>query len=146
LIVASAELVGLRGRVAMVDGGFDPLHDGHVDYFRAAAELGSPVLCNVSSDRYVETKHPPLLRDEQRVRLIDAIRHVDYVHLSHRPTAEVLRDLRPRMYVKGSDWEGRLPKEEIAICQHLGIEVVFLDTVRDSSSRILDDYLARARP
>ena len=34
----------------MVDGGFDPLHEGHIAYFAAAAELGVPVLCNLASE------------------------------------------------------------------------------------------------
>src|SRR3954471_15490894 len=128
----------------MVDGGFDPLHDGHIDYFRAASELGHPVLCNVSADAYVATKHPPLLRDEQRVKVIDAIRYIDYVHLSQTATVSVLEMLVPRMYVKGSDWEGRLPPEEVAMCEAKGIEIVLLDTVSHSSSRILDAYVEQA--
>ena len=36
MIVATRELSGHRGRVTMVDGGFDPLHPGHVAYFEAA--------------------------------------------------------------------------------------------------------------
>jgi cytidyltransferase-like protein len=143
VIVESSQLAGLQGKVAMVDGGFDPLHDGHIDYFEAASELGFPVLCNVSSDEYVVTKHPPLLPDRQRIRVIDAIRYVDYVHLSQTSTADVLSNLVPRAYVKGTDWEGRLPETELEICQSHGIEIVFLDTVRDSSSRLLDAYTAR---
>ena len=53
-----------------------------------------------------------------------------------------LRQLRPRYYVKGSDWRDRLPAEQVTICQEHGIEIVYLDTVRDSSSRILKDYCA----
>ncbi len=45
----------------MVDGGFDPLHGGHIAYFRAARELGRPLLCNLSGDDYVRAKHEPLL-------------------------------------------------------------------------------------
>ena len=43
MILAFDELHPYRGRVAMVDGAFDPLHKGHVEYFRAAAGLGLPV-------------------------------------------------------------------------------------------------------
>jgi cytidyltransferase-like protein len=143
MILSTDQLVQFRRQVAMVDGGFDPLHDGHVAYFQATSELGHPVLCNVSGDHYVETKHPPLLREEQRAKLIDAIRWIDYVHVSHTTTARVLEALQPKLYVKGQDWRGRLPSPEREICQHLGIEVVFLDTVRDSSSRILEAYMAR---
>ena len=66
----------------MVDGAFDPLHRGHIEYFRAARELGVPLLCNVASDRYVRTKHPPLLPEDQRAAVIDAIRFIDYMHIN----------------------------------------------------------------
>jgi hypothetical protein len=59
-------------------------------------------------------------------------------------TETVLRQLQPRYYVKGSDWRARgLPAEQIEICREHGIEIVYLDTVLDSSSRILKDYCAQ---
>jgi cytidyltransferase-like protein len=143
VIVSAAQLEGLRGVVAMVDGGFDPLHAGHVAYFRAAAELGVPVLCNVASDDWVARKHPPLLPQEERADVVDAIRWIEYTHLSRTSTAEVLRALRPRFYVKGADWRGRLPTEEQTVCGEHGIEVVFLDTVTNSSTAILERYGAQ---
>ena len=140
MILATDSLRRHRGQVAMVDGGFDPLHGGHIDYMREAAGLGAPVLCNVSSDDWVGRKHPPLLPQEARVKVIDAIRFVDFTHPSAIPTVAVLRELRPRFYVKGADWRGRLPEEEVAACEELGIEPVFLDTLQNSSTRILEDY------
>jgi hypothetical protein len=44
--------------------------------------------------------------------------------------------------VKGKDWEGRLPPEQVVICRDCGIEIVYLDTVTDSSSRLLRQYLS----
>jgi D-beta-D-heptose 7-phosphate kinase/D-beta-D-heptose 1-phosphate adenosyltransferase len=143
VIVPTGELARLRGKVSMVDGGFDPLHAGHVAYFREARALGLPLLCNVSSDDYVSRKHPPLLAQGQRAEVIDAIRFVDYVHPASGTTAEVLRDLAPRYYVKGADWRGRLPAEELEICAENGTEIVYLDTVVDSSTSILERYAAR---
>lgn len=140
MVVGWDELATLRGLVTMVDGGFDPLHPGHVDYFRAAAELGVPVLCNVSGDDWVSRKHAPLLTQAERVELIDAVRHVDYVHASTTSTADVLRRLQPRYYAKGADWRGRLPEDEVAVAQEHGVEIVFLDTVRASSTAILRRY------
>jgi cytidyltransferase-like protein len=140
VIVATAELEQLRGRVVMVDGGFDPLHAGHVAYFRAAAELGDRVLCNVSPDEWIERKHPVLLRQHERAAIIDAIRWVDYTHPSAVPTVDVLAVLRPRVYAKGTDWADRLPEDERRICHAYGIEIVFLDTVLDSSTGILRRY------
>ena len=125
----------------MVDGAFDPLHRGHIEYFRAAAgQLDVPLLCNVASDRYVRTKHVPLLLEDDRAAIVDAIRFISYTHINPFDTETVLRELQPKYYVKGKDWDGRLPPDQVRICAQHGIEVVYLDTVIDSSSRILKSY------
>lgn len=126
----------------MVDGGFDPLHAGHVAYFKAAAELGAPVLCNIASDQYVAGKHAPFLPEAQRLQIVESIGTIDHVHLNEHDTETILRELQPKYYVKGKDWEGRLPQEQVEICAEFGIEVVYLDTVLDSSTRILDEHCA----
>lgn len=145
MIVPTERLPELAGRVTMVDGGFDPLHGGHVAYFRAAAALGLPVFCNVSGDEWVEGKHPPLLPHDERAELVDAIRWVEYTHVSRIPTAEVLARVRPRFYAKGADWRDRLPDAEREACAEAGVEVVFLDTVVASSTAILGRYVERLR-
>jgi cytidyltransferase-like protein len=141
MILSFDELKAYRGRVAMVDGAFDPLHLGHIEYFRAAAEqLDVPLLCNVASDDYVRTKHPPLLPEDQRAAVVDAIRFISYAHINRFDTETILRELKPKYYVKGRDWEGRLPPEQVRICAEHGITIVYLDTVLDSSSRILERW------
>lgn len=140
MIVPFDELKVYRGRVAMVDGAFDPLHGGHIEYFREAAKLGVPLLCNVASDRYVRTKHAPLLPETQRAEVVDALRYIDYTHVNQFDTETILRELRPSHYVKGKDWEGRLPQDQVGICREFGIAIVYLDTQRDSSSRLLERF------
>jgi cytidyltransferase-like protein len=145
MIVATEELASLRGVVAMVDGGFDPLHAGHVAYLREAAALSAPVLCNLAPDTWVAAKHPPLLAQRERAEVVDAIRYVDYTHLASGSTEDVLRELRPRYYVKGADWRDRLPAEQLEICAAHGVDVVYLDTVVNSSTAILERYERRLR-
>jgi len=141
VIVSFEELKKYRKQVAMVDGAFDPLHRGHIEYFRAAAEqLDVPLLCNVASDRYVRTKHPPLLPEDHRAAVVDAIRFISYTHVNQFDTETILRELEPKYYVKGRDWEGRLPPDQVRTCREHGIEVVYLDTVVDSSTHILKNY------
>ena len=140
MILTFEQLAEYRERVAMVDGAFDPLHRGHIEYFRAAGGLGVPLLCNVASDRYVRTKHVPLLPEDHRAAVVDAIRFITYTHINEFDTETILRELQPRYYVKGSDWVGRLPPDQVVICAEHGIEVVYLDTVLDSSSRILEQF------
>jgi cytidyltransferase-like protein len=141
VILSFEDLKKYRKQVAMVDGAFDPLHRGHIEYFRAAAErLDVPLLCNVASDRYVRSKHPPLLPEDHRAAVVDAIRFISYKHVNQFDTETILRELQPKYYVKGKDWDGRLPPEQVRICAEYGIGVVYLDTVVDSSSRILKSY------
>ncbi len=124
----------------MVDGSFDPLHDGHIAYFKAASDYGLPVLCNITNDAWTLSKHPVLLPQAQRALVIDAVRYVSYVHCAFVTTREVLQQLRPVAYLKGSDWEARggIPTEEAETCSRLQIEVKYLDTVLNSSSRLIE--------
>lgn len=140
MILTFDELPAHAGEVAMVDGAFDPLHAGHIEYFKAAAALDTPLLCNVASDDYVATKHPPLLPEAQRAAVVDAIRFISYTHINRFDTETILEHLKPRFYVKGKDWEGRLPPRQVEICARLGIGIVYLDTIRDSSSRLLQRF------
>jgi cytidyltransferase-like protein len=144
MLIDSKELPKYAKKVAMVDGGFDPLHVGHVTYFREAAKLGLPVLCNVQADRYLteSKKRSPLLPEGQRAQVIDSLREISYTHICKTSTAEVLELLKPAKYVKGADWKSRgLPTKEVEVCRKNGIEIVYLDTVLDSSTNIAKNFL-----
>jgi len=141
MIVEFTDLKSYRGRVAMVDGAFDPLHHGHIEYFRQAKALGHKLLCNIAPDSYVAEKHPPLLEASRRAVVIDALSDIDYTHVSHTNTETVLKELQPTHFIKGNDWSGRLPSAQQQICVELGTEMVFLDTMRDSSSKLLREHV-----
>ena len=142
MIIATEQLATLVGQVTMVDGSFDPLHEGHIAYFRAASKLGIPVLCNIAADAWTSSKHPVLLNQSQRAEVIDAIRYIDYVHLSRSTTLDVLTLLKPKIYAKGMDWleRGGIPIVEKLACEVNGIDVQYLDTVLNSSSQLLRQW------
>ena len=142
MTLETSQLSDYVGQVAMVDGSFDPIHDGHIAYFQGAAEFGIPVLCNVASDSWTVTKHQVLLSQVQRGVVLDAIRFISFVHLSSTSTLEVLKLLKPRLYIKGNDWiaRGGVPNEEQDACNSLDIEVKYLDTVLNSSTQLLADW------
>lgn len=139
MLLQTDQLSSYSQKVAMVDGSFDPIHDGHIGYFKAACDLGLPVLCNVAPDSWTSTKHPVFLSQQQRGVVLDAVRFIEFVHLAAIPTVEVLKLLQPKMYVKGNDWieRGGIPQVEVEVCEKFGIEVVYLQTVTNSSSQIL---------
>jgi cytidyltransferase-like protein len=43
-------------KVVIVTGGFDPLHSGHIEYFKAAKELGDHLVVGVNSDAWLARK------------------------------------------------------------------------------------------
>ena len=42
--------------VVLVTGGFDPLHSGHIAYFKAAKKLGSQLIVGLNSDEWLSRK------------------------------------------------------------------------------------------
>jgi cytidyltransferase-like protein len=42
--------------IVLVTGGFDPLHSGHIEYFKAAASYGNILLVGVNSDAWLARK------------------------------------------------------------------------------------------
>lgn len=127
--------------VSMVDGCFDPIHPGHILYFQKAFELGDPVFCNVTGDDYLNKKHPPLLNHHKRCLIIDSIKFIDFTYQSHQKTATVLDILKPKRFIKGKDWYYKgISEDEKMVCEKNNTEIVFLDTIIDSSSEILKNY------
>lgn len=147
MILTTEQLASHPKKFAMVDGCFDPLHVGHLKYFEEAAKMGLPLLCNVRGDGYInETKkRPTILPEEQRAQLLDSLKTIGAVHINRTSTAEVLNKLKPAKYIKGADWKGRgLPKEEQEVCLKHGIEIVYLDTVLDSSTNLAANFAKSA--
>jgi cytidyltransferase-like protein len=43
-------------RILLVTGGFDPLHSGHIDYFKSAKALGDELVIGLNSDNWLARK------------------------------------------------------------------------------------------
>ena len=43
--------------IVLVTGGFDPLHYGHIEYFKAAKKLGHELHVGVNSDEWRKNKN-----------------------------------------------------------------------------------------
>ena len=124
----------------LVGGKFDPLHRGHVEYFQAAKRLfpGESVWCVVAS----HAERPLLQSAEDRVFLVRPFVDSARALGEHECMADVIRANKPRAYVKGRDWEGKLPADQRAACREVGCATVFVDTSNYSSSKLLHQYRA----
>ena len=64
----------------LVTGGFDPLHSGHIEYFKEAKKLGHKLIVGVNSDEWLTRKKGrPFLPLEERVAIINELKVVDQV-------------------------------------------------------------------
>ena len=64
----------------LVTGGFDPLHSGHISYFKAARELGDRLIVGINSDAWLTRKKGrPFMPFEERAAIIRELACVDQV-------------------------------------------------------------------
>ena len=67
-------------RVVLVTGGFDPLHSGHLAYFKAAKALGDTLVVGINSDSWLKRKKGrAFYTRNERFQLITNLEMVDYV-------------------------------------------------------------------
>ena len=67
-------------RHVLVTGGFDPLHSGHIDYFKAAKQLGNTLTVGLNSDEWLTRKKGrPFLPFEERKAIIQELKCVDSI-------------------------------------------------------------------
>jgi len=66
--------------VVLVTGGFDPLHSGHLAYFKAAKELGDKLVVGINSDEWLTRKKGrPFMPFEERAEIIKGLSIVDQI-------------------------------------------------------------------
>ena len=128
----------------LVDGAFDPIHEGHIDYFQQSKKFGLPVACLLAPDTYTEKKHQVLLAVDKRAIVISSIREIDLVIFPNFDTAKSLSLLRPSIFFKGGDWRDKLPQDITDTCSELSIQIEYGDSPLNSSSKILERYRAKS--
>ena len=105
-------------KVVFTNGCFDILHAGHVRYLNAAKELGDVLIVGLNSDesvRRLKGEGRPVNPAEDRAEVLAGLRAVDHVVVFGEATAEELvRHLKPDIYVKGGDYSlETLPEAKI---------------------------------
>lgn len=67
-------------KVVLVTGGFDPLHSGHIAYFKAAKALGNLLVVGLNSDAWLERKKGRAFMPlSERFSIVSALDVVDAV-------------------------------------------------------------------
>jgi rfaE bifunctional protein nucleotidyltransferase chain/domain len=133
-------------RIVHCHGVFDLMHPGHVRHFEAARAEGDVLIVTVTPDRFVN-KGPgrPVFNERLRSESVAALGSVAFVAITESPSAEdVIRRLRPSVYVKGSDYAdvkndltGKIADERRAV-EQVGARIHFTTEIAFSSSNLLN--------
>jgi len=66
-------------KVVVLTGGFDPLHSGHIDYFKSAKELGDILIIGLNSDAWLTRKKgQPFMPFVERKSIVENLKMVDH--------------------------------------------------------------------
>jgi len=130
----------------MTTGVFDILHPGHLAMLEEAKTLGDELVVVIARDDSAEReKHRPLVPEEHRRRMVEAMKPVDQAILGHRGDYyRIVEELRPDIIALGFDQKyetedvARTCLERGVACEvvRLGHQVGDLDGTRKIVERI----------
>lgn len=132
-------------KVVLANGTFDPYHVGHLYHFQAAKRLGDLLIVSITCDESVRREKGskrPAYTELQRADVIRNIKCVDGVVIV-TDALDALKKVNPAIFVKGSEYRGRIEPLHRAYCMEHRIEIAFTDTEKFSSTRLLSHYAGR---
>jgi cytidyltransferase-like protein len=142
-------------KIVLVTGGFDPIHSGHIAYFKAARELGDKLVVGVNSDEWLtHKKGQPFMSWEERATIVASLHDVDRVinfddsDNSAKDAIRKAREIFPGhdiIFANGGDrTKDNIPEMEL-LEQYLNLTFVFGvggEDKKNSSSWILQEWKA----
>ncbi len=110
-----------------VSGGFDPIHKGHVQMIREAAEYGQVIVILNSDDWLVRKKGYKFMTFEERAFIAGSIKGVSVVmnvNDSDGTVCAALERMKPDYFANGGDrYDTNTP--EMKTCKELGIQMLW---------------------
>jgi len=83
-------------------GTFDILHPGHLHYLEESRKLGDELHVIIARDENVRHKPKPVIPEDQRLHMVEALKPVDYARLgSTEDMFEPIREIQPEIITLG---------------------------------------------
>lgn len=133
-------------RVTLANGNFDLLHVGHVRYLRGAKELGGKLVVAINSDesvRALKGEGRPVMPEQERAEIVAALADVDAVVIfPELDVRAIIREIRPDVQVKGTDYTVDSVPERDAVAEYGGRVAIVGDPKDHSTSEIIRSRLS----
>ena len=127
-------------KIVCVSGYFDPVHVGHIEYFKKSKEIGDKLMVIVNNDEQATLKKgKPFMPTDERIQLIKELRCVDFVVKSidtDRTVCKTLETVEPKPYYfcNGGDQNNNtIPEGEVCIKRNIELRDGFGDKIQSSS-------------
>lgn len=135
--------------ITLANGCFDLLHVGHVRYLHAARQLGGRLVVAINSDesvRQLKGEGRPLMPAAERAEILAALADVDAVVIfSERDVRSLVREIRPDIHAKGTDYTVEsVPEGDVVIECGGRVEIVG-DPKHHSATEIIRNRLEQRR-
>ncbi len=128
-------------KVGYTTGVFDMFHIGHLNILRRAKEQCEYLIVGVTTDElcYARKGKNPIIKESERVAIVEAIRYVDEVVLQKdMDKLAVVKRLGISAVFVGSDWKGSTSWMQYEKdFSEVGCDVVYLPHTDGISSTIL---------
>jgi len=96
-------------KIVFTNGCFDIIHIGHITLLKKAKSLGDILVVGLNSDESVKKlkgKERPIVPQNERAKILDSIKYVDYVVVFDELTPyKVITEIKPDIIVKGKDYK-----------------------------------------
>jgi len=129
----------------MVNGTFDVLHPGHVALLNTARSYGDYLIVAIDTDRRVKElkgEQRPINNQYDRRIMLANLKAVDIVEFfdSKEELIELMKQYRPNVYVKGSDWKHDTESTAHQYCN----KVIYYDRIEPySTTKTIQDIINR---
>ena len=132
-------------KIGYTTGVFDMFHIGHLNILKRAKEQCEYLIVGVTTDDLCEKnkKKRPVICEQDRVAIVEAIRYVDMVVPQESlDKLDAWRKLHFDVVFHGDDWKGSAMYDEVERnLKEVGCDMVFLPHTEGVSSTALSQVL-----
>lgn len=125
--------------IGLCSGSFDLLHPGHITHLSSAKKKCDILVAGVARDSYTrktrESKGRPIFNHYVRAFAVSQLKAVDYVVIDE-DSVKLIEQLKPDVYIKGSDYIGK-DIIEISAMKKIGGKVIYTEDEKLATTELI---------